>query len=380
LLAACQPAPTATPTAQELVVGHYLVTSSSFVDLLPDGSFFSQQGSGTYRLEGDKITFVNEGNTICGDTPGVYQWSFEGSELTLTPVDDACPLRMNTFKALPLKRLEVDAPYVTFLWKTPVTDPDFNPNGLALDSAGNIYVSNGDLPQIQKYDPQSNFLASWQFNAIQDSSTYGTGVATGKDGNIYPASFLDARIEKFAPDGTFLSSCQTQDGHPGPLGMGTDAQGNLCVALHRIYDHYVEKHDPDGKLVATWGIQGSGDGQVGAGPRSGPELIGVDAAGNNYISDFVNNRVVAFDQDGNHRFDITGDGNPDWAGPRDVAVDGLGHVFVVGDNPFIWEYDSNGKYLGRWLAPGIGPVAVASDGNIVTQIPWGLAKMQLTRP
>ena len=78
----------------------------------------------------------------------------------------------------------------------------------------------------------------------------------------------------------------------------------VSVALHRIHDHYIEKYDPQGKLLGTWAKPDTVGKQIKAGPRSGPGLIAVDANGDNYITD-AGEQVHKYDKDGRFLYDIS---------------------------------------------------------------------------
>jgi len=75
-----------------------------------------------------------------------------------------------------------------------------NPNSLALDSNGNIFVADSGNHRIQVFDPNGKFLTNWgtlgtgysQFMEI-------SGIAVDSQGNIFTADPQANRILKFAP-------------------------------------------------------------------------------------------------------------------------------------------------------------------------------------
>lgn len=156
-----------------------------------------------------------------------------------------------------------------------------------------------------------------------------------------------------------------------PLGLDTDAQGNLYVA------------DAVQKLIVVFDAQGQFLRKIGK-----PDLfdrlssVTVDAKGERvYVVDIggissSRHRVMVFDAvKGNHLFDIgqRGAGPGEFNLPRDVAVGKDGRIYVVdGGNFRVQVFDSSGKYLssfgqiGKQLGNFARPkeIAVGPDGNL----------------
>jgi hypothetical protein len=72
--------------------------------------------------------------------------------------------------------------------------------GIAIDSAGNIYVSNYGGNTIEKFAPDGTDLGVFISTHINGPH----GMIFDGDGNLYVASNLTCNIQKFAPDGTYL--------------------------------------------------------------------------------------------------------------------------------------------------------------------------------
>lgn len=157
--------------------------------------------------------------------------------------------------------------------------------------------------------------------------------------------------------------------------VAVDVAGNLFAADSG--NNVVVKISPAGILtiVAGNGSAGfSGDGGPATDAAlSSPTGVAVDAAGNLYIADDVNNRVRKVTPDGtiatvagngSHSFFGTnGDGGPATAaylnGPSSVAVDESGNLYIA-EAGHIRKVDSNGAI---WTLAGRGPTGFSGDGG-----------------
>ena len=110
----------------------------------------------------------------------------------------------------------------------------------------------------------------------------------------------------------------------GPRGVTTDAAGNLYVA--DSLNHRIVVFDQDGALLRTVGSQGSGDGQLFE-----PSGVAVDAAGNLYVADTWNARIAKFAPDGTW-IASWGSGRDDFGEGR-RATDTKGAPQANADNP-----------------------------------------------
>jgi DNA-binding beta-propeller fold protein YncE len=84
--------------------------------------------------------------------------------------------------------------------------------GIAVDSSGNMYVTDQGNSRIQKFDSNGNFLTKWGSHGTGDGQfNHPNGVAVEKTGNVYVADFENGRIQVFAPS-TKINNVQTN--HP----------------------------------------------------------------------------------------------------------------------------------------------------------------------
>jgi tripartite motif-containing protein 71 len=112
--------------------------------------------------------------------------------------------------------------------------------------------------------------------------------------------------------------------------------------------------------VAAFGSNGSGDGQL-----KSPSDVAVDAAGNVYVADRLNNRVQKFDASGKFlsKFGALGSGNGQLNQPAALAIDSAGNIWVAEKgNSRIQKFNSKGEYLAKFGSKGSGNGQFASGG------------------
>ena len=203
---------------------------------------------------------------------------------------------------------------------------------------------------------------SWIFSAPQ-------GVAVDGSGNVYVLNESAHRVQKFDPSGTQLTTWGSYGTGDGmfifPYGIGVDGSGNVYVADSS--NHRIQKFDSNGTFITKWGAEGSGDGQF-----EYPSGVAVDGSGNVYVADCNNHRIQKFDSSGAYitQWGSEGSDNGQFEFTIAIAVSGAGNVYVVDmDNNRIQEFDSNGTYITQWGSEGSDdgqfsmPYAIAVDGD-----------------
>jgi DNA-binding beta-propeller fold protein YncE len=72
------------------------------------------------------------------------------------------------------------------------------PEGITVDTDGNVYVADTNNNRIQKFDSDGNFLAKWGSLGTNDREfSLPEGIAVDADGNVYVADTNNNRIQKF---------------------------------------------------------------------------------------------------------------------------------------------------------------------------------------
>ncbi len=210
------------------------------------------------------------------------------------------------------------------------------PWGIAVDQAGNVYVADTWNHRIQKFDNQGQFLLQW--GTFGDSGGglgapelfYGPrDVAVDTDGNVLVSDTGNKRMAKYTADGEFITEWGGAGSLAGqvrePCGLAVDAAGNVYVA--DVWNQRVQKFDPFGlNSVAQWPVVGW-ESEM---PVNKP-YIAVDGQGGVYITAPEYHRVVKFDSAGKvvAVWGFYGSDAGSLNTPSGIAVDGAGYVYVA---------------------------------------------------
>jgi YD repeat-containing protein len=164
------------------------------------------------------------------------------------------------------------------------------PKGLAIDSAGNVWVADFGNNRVQKFN-----AATGKYE--QKFGTEGTGEGQFKNptgiafsgGNAYIVDYGNNRVQEVSTAGKFIAQFGKEGTGNGefklPRGIATDPlTGNLYVA--DTGNNRVQEFSAAGKLIAKFGSGG-----VGAGQFSEPRDVTVNSSGGIYVTDENNNRV-----------------------------------------------------------------------------------------
>jgi sugar lactone lactonase YvrE len=288
----------------------------------------------------------------------------------------------------------------------------FDPWAVAVDAAGNVYISDGGNNCIRKVNIAGIISTIAGTGAGGYSGDGGpatlaqlngpVGIAVDAAGNIYIAEAINRRIRKVNSSGVISTFAGTGGlGYSGdgasatlaqfnnPTGVAVDAVGN--VYINDQGNNCIRKVNTGGIIstIAGTGFGGfSGDG--GAATLAmlwTPTGIATDAVGNLYIADGVNNQRIRKVNTSGIITTIAGTGVQGYSGdgaaatlaqlnnPTGVAVDTGGNVYIADfDNNRIRKIDTGGIIS---TIAGTGVQGYSGDGAnaMLAQLnrPYGVA-------
>jgi len=262
----------------------------------------------------------------------------------------------------------------------------FWPNGIAVDANGNLYISSGS--RVRKVSPDGKIAAFAGGAASGYAGDGGAatsamlsephGLAVDSAGNVYIADSGNFRIRKVDRNGTVTTIAgngQTGDsGDGGPAAsaqigyvhaLAFDGGGNLYFS--DPYNHCVRKILTTGTVETVVGgaFGSAGDGEAAAQAQLNyPYGLVVDSKGSIYVADLLNHRVRVMGSDGTV-FTAAGTGVPGFSGdgePGPYAALDMPAELALAPGGDIYIADLRNFRIRELLSPQVPPQP-AVDGT-----------------
>jgi RHS repeat-associated protein len=251
----------------------------------------------------------------------------------------------------------------------PATSAELSyPSGVAVDTAGNIYIADSTNNRIRKVAASTGDISTVAGNGTAGYSGDGgaatsaelsnpIGVVVDAAGNIYIADEVNNRIREVTAS-TGIITTVAGDGTRGysgdggaatsaelyyPFGVSVDAAGNIYIADYG--NARVRKVTASTGIITT--VAGGGTAGVGDGGAAtsaelcDPSGVALDAAGDIYIADACNNRIRKVTASTGDISTVAGNGTAGYSGdagsatsaeldfPIAVAVDTGGNFYIA---------------------------------------------------
>jgi len=246
------------------------------------------------------------------------------------------------------------------------------PTGLALDKAGNIYVTEARRAVVQKFDAKGKLLQEWGAEPGAGKLQHPTGVAVDPQGRVIVTDFLNpgSCVQIYSGDGKLQQSWTKIEGDARGFqylsGVTVDRAGNIYL-IDRLANRAVRL--AGNGMPIKWKV---GDREGIGFDVDAPTQITLNLKDEMYIANGAGGSVWHAANDGTY---INGwgaiDDTPDLVkSPRGLAVSAEGNVFLIddGEKPNrLQEFTADGKVLQtiRLLFGPVSALAINAQGQLI---------------
>ena len=257
----------------------------------------------------------------------------------------------------------------------------YTPRGITVDASGNIYVGEEASNRVQKFPAGSTSATNGTIVAGGNGGGSGTnatsaplGLHVDASGNLYVTDFNNNRVEEFPSGSTSATNGTTIAGEPtsgttayqlhGPTASCFDASGYLYVADY--YNNRIQRFPPGSTLGSNAVTVAGGNGSGSAlNQIVNPESVVVDAAGNIYVSDQGNNRILKFPSgstSATYGVVVAGGNGAGSAAnqlnsPYNIVLDAQNNIYVA---------DLSNYRIQKWIAGGVNTSYIPTSNGTYT--------------
>ena len=220
-----------------------------------------------------------------------------------------------------------------------------NPQGVAVDAQGNVYIADTANNVIKEWSP-----ATQQTVVLCSGFINPRAVAVDRNGNVYIADSGNNAIKEWS---TSQQMTTLASGLSNPSGVAVDSQGNVYFS------------DGGNNAIDEWNAASQQVTQLVNIGLSSPTGVAVDALGNLYFADSGHNAVKEWVVASGQVTALVSSGLLD---PTGLAVDGQGNVYIsdTGDNA-VKEWSAGSQQVAALVSAGLNSpagTAVDSLGNV----------------
>jgi DNA-binding beta-propeller fold protein YncE len=244
------------------------------------------------------------------------------------------------------------------------------PNGIAVDSKGNIYVADTYVGAVFIFSTEIEKV-SFIHNGREVHFEQIIGLAMDDNDRLFVSDSHMKTIFVFDAAHRLVGSFGA-DSLQRPSGIALDTKNRVLYVTDVVKNQVIVFDADTFKLQRAIGGPPAKPGDEDPGTFARPTNVAVDGKGDVYVADTINNRVQIFDAEGNFlsMFGRGGDGPGYFGRPKGLAVDRDGHVWVADTTmDRVQVFDRQGRlaaYFGmHGTLPGqfVLPTGVAIDSQ-----------------
>ncbi len=202
------------------------------------------------------------------------------------------------------------------------------PYGIAIDSKGKVYVADQKVGAVFIFNTDAHTTDLIR-NGADAHFAWINGLAIDDDDRLFVSDGKMHHILVF--NSKHVLDSQITEGLVDPVGIAIDTTNRFLYVVDTQQDQVIVYDADTYKLLRRIGTGGKNHTLTSPGDFGAPEGVAVDADGNVYVTDTLNDRVELFDADGTFisTFGKNGDGPGFFERPKGIAVDSDGHIWVA---------------------------------------------------
>jgi sugar lactone lactonase YvrE len=202
------------------------------------------------------------------------------------------------------------------------------PYGMAMDSKNNLYVADQKVGAVFIFNTETR-EADLIKNKQHAHFVRIIGLAIDDGDRLFVSDPGLNHVLVF--DANHTATDVITEGMAEPGSMTIDRENRLLYVSDIKLDQILVYDADSLKLLRKMGTTGHNHELTTPGDFAKPSGLAVDADGNLYVCDTLNNRIEVFDADGKFisTYGKNGDGPGYFARPKGVAVDSDGHIWVA---------------------------------------------------
>lgn len=215
----------------------------------------------------------------------------------------------------------------------------YTPQCIAADGNGLIYIADPSIGLVHRYNLATNEVR-YIFQAGDKKLASPVGVALDSSGNLYVTDAQLAAVFKFGPDGDLIKELDAKGSLKRPAGIALTSGGDKVVA--DILANKVFLFDKDDVFKGEFPAPDFYE------TLNKPAYVAVDSSDNVYVTDTMNFKVRVFDRQGRYvrSQGQIGDSPGSFARPKGIAIDSDQNLYVL-DTIFgnFQIFDQKGRLL-----------------------------------
>jgi sugar lactone lactonase YvrE len=337
------------------LVGLVLLT----VTMLTPGAAFG----GKKKAEPAKVPVIDYSNIVWPNPPAIARIRYQAfyAAQKLSQVEEG----NNTQKAKWMDRLAGTQPTA----ERKVLFQLGEPYGLAVDSKNNLYVADQKVGAIFIFNTETR-EATLIKNKVDAHFVRIIALAMDDTDRLFVSDPGLRHVLVF--DANHKAEDVITDGLAEPAGLAIDKENRLLYVSDVQLDQILVYDADSLKLLRKMGTTGHNHELTTPGDFAKPTGMAVDADGNLYVCDTLNNRIEIFDADGKFisTYGKNGDGPGYFSRPKGVAIDADDHIWVADGmqdrvQVFNQEWQLLISFGGHGLLPGQfqGLASITIDKN-----------------